>query len=307
MNKTLLAVAGKIPVFFFASILTTTAAAQGVNSGAGSVLESQPFTPGQSAQSSAVSAGPSNDAMSLLLEQNQQLRAELQALRALLEEQGFEIRKLQRDTLSRYTNTDERLSTLESGAQRTIAPVIGGETNTTPAAPASSTPSTSLVDSSPASRRNGDPGTEVATTSGPARSSSRPSRGTLQPAVLSEQQLYQMAYESAINSNFKQSIAEFDQYLSIYPQGRFVTNAYYWKGQAYLYLNQYADARDSYEIILNNFEESAKLPDAMYGLGLAYEGLGNIAQARQLLNEINHRFPNTGAANLADIRLRSLD
>ena len=74
-----------------------------------------------------------------------------------------------------------------------------------------------------------------------------------------------------------------------------------------LYLNQYAEARDSYEIILNNFEESAKLPDAMYGLGLAYQGLGNIAQARQLLNEIKRRFPNTGAANLADTRLLSLD
>ena len=298
--------ARKIHVFFFASILTTTAAAQGVNSGAGSVVESQPSTPGQPAQSSAVPAGPSSDAMSLLLEQNQQLRAELQALRALIEEQGFEIRKMQRDSLSRYTDTDERLSALESGAQTTTATVIGG-TDTTPAAPSNSAPSTSLVDPSPASTRNSDAGTEVARPSAPVRTSRRPSRGTLQPAVLSEQQLYQMAYDSVINSNFKQSIAEFDQYLSIYPRGRFVTNAHYWKGQAYLYLNQYADARDSYEIILNNFEESAKLPDAMYGLGLAYEGLGNIAQARQLLNEINHRFPNTGAANLADIRLRSLD
>ena len=152
MNKILLAAARKIHVFFFTSILTTTAAAQGVNSGAGSVVESPPFTPGQPAQSSTVSAGPSNDAMSLLLEQNQQLRAELQALRALAEEQGFEIRKLQRDSLSRYTNTDERLSALESGAQTTTVPVIGG-TNTTPAIPASSAPSTSLVDLSPASKQ----------------------------------------------------------------------------------------------------------------------------------------------------------
>ena len=47
----------------------------------------------------------------------------------------------------------------------------------------------------------------------------------------------------------------------------------------------------------------AKLPDAMYGLGLAYQGLGNIPQARQLLNDIVRRFPNTGVANLADTRL----
>ena len=142
-------------------------------------------------------------------------------------------------------------------------------------------------------------------TAAPAR---RPgARGTLQPAVLSEQQLYQMAYDSVINSNFERSIAEFDQYLSIYPQGRFVTNAFYWKGQAFLYLNRYAEARDSYEVILAEYAESAKLPDAMYGLGLAYQGLGNIQQAKQLLNEIKRRFPNTGVANLADTRLLSLD
>jgi len=45
----------------------------------------------------------------------------------------------------------------------------------------------------------------------------------------------------------------------------------------------------------------------MYGLGLAYQGLGNIPQARQLLNDIKRRFPNTGVANLADTRLLTLD
>jgi tol-pal system protein YbgF len=146
------------------------------------------------------------------------------------------------------------------------------------------------------------------TASNGAASSSRNSgRGTLQPAVLSEQQLYQMAYDSVINSNFERSLAEFDQYLSIYPQGRFVTNAHYWKGQAYLYLERFAEARDSYEMILEQYPDSAKLPDAMYGLGLAYQGLGNIPRARQLMNDIKRRFPNTGVANLADTRLLSLD
>ena len=94
---------------------------------------------------------------------------------------------------------------------------------------------------------------------------------------------------------------------SVYPGGRFVTNAHYWKGQAYLYLERYSEAKESYEIILNRYEDSAKLADAMYGLGLAYQGLGNVTQARQLLNEIKRRFPNTGVANLADTKLLQLD
>jgi tol-pal system protein YbgF len=125
--------------------------------------------------------------------------------------------------------------------------------------------------------------------------------------VLSEQQLYQMAYDSVIKSKFDLSIAEFGQYLNIYPQGRFVANAHYWKGQAYLYLNRYSEAVESYEVIGNQHQDSAKLPDALYGLALAYEGMGNFSEARRLLSDIRRRFPNTGVANLADTRLLSLD
>ena len=127
--------------------------------------------------------------------------------------------------------------------------------------------------------------------------------------MLSEQQLYQMAYDSVINSNFERSIAEFDQYLSIYASGRFVTNAHYWKGQAFLYLARFDEARASYQIILDQYSEpeAPKMPDAMYGLALAYEGLGNISRARQLLIDIKRRYPNQGVSNLADTRLLSLD
>ncbi|MAU04680.1 MAG: tol-pal system protein YbgF [Gammaproteobacteria bacterium] len=299
MNTTFAVVVTKIPVFIYMSILATAAVAQQVSS----VVESQSFIPGQQNLSSSSAANVNNnDGLSLLLEQNQQLRTEVQALRALVEEQGFEIRKIQRDSLSRYTNVDERLGMLENEAVTTVtSPGTRVTDRLSPLTPPSSTrQDTSTASSANAASENNRTATATET-------NARFSRGTLQPAILSEQQLYQMAYDSAINSNFERAVAEFDQYLSIYPDGRFVSNAHYWKGQAYLYLNQFGEARDSYEIILAQYEESPKLPDAMYGLGLAYQGLGNIAQARQLLSEIKRRFPNTGVANLADTRLLSLD
>jgi tol-pal system protein YbgF len=299
MNTTFAAVVTKIPVFIYISILATAAVAQQVSS----VVESQSFIPGQQNLSSSSAASVNNnDGLSLLLEQNQQLRTEVQALRALVEEQSFEIRKIQRDSLSRYTNVDERLGMLENEA---VTTVTSPGTSVTDRLPPLTPPSSTQQDTSTASSANAV--SENSRTATATETNARFSRGTLQPAILSEQQLYQMAYESAINSNFERAVAEFDQYLSIYPDGRFVSNAHYWKGQAYLYLNQFGEARDSYEIILAQYEESPKLPDAMYGLGLAYQGLGNIAQARQLLSEIKRRFPNTGVANLADTRLLSLD
>ena len=298
MKKAWIAVASKLVTFSILGNIGLSASAQGV----GSVIESQGVT--LSGQDQAAGSNANSDALSLLLEQNQQLRSELQALRAIIEEQGFEVRKLQRDSLTRYTSTDDRLSALEQGA----APITlsGGAVSSSTTDTADSI--ASAADSSMTNSRLVDSNENIRA-GGPnsLKSPAVSERRTLQPAVLSEQQLYQMAYDSVINSNFERSIAEFDQYMSVYPTGRFVTNAHYWKGQAYLYLDRYAEAKDSYEIILNRYEDSAKLADAMYGLGLAYQGLGNITQAKQLLNEIKRRFPNTGVANLADTKLLQLD
>ena len=297
MKKAWIAVASKLVTFSILGNIGLSASAQGV----GSVIESQGVT--LSGQDQAAGSNANSDALSLLLEQNQQLRSELQALRAIIEEQGFEVRKLQRDSLTRYTSTDDRLSALEQGASPITLSggAVSSATDTAESiasAADSSMTNSRLVDSNENIRADGP---------NSLKSPAVSERRTLQPAVLSEQQLYQMAYDSVINSNFERSIAEFDQYMSVYPTGRFVTNAHYWKGQAYLYLDRYAEAKDSYEIILNRYEDSAKLPDAMYGLGLSYQGLGNITQAKQLLNEIKRRFPNTGVANLADTKLLQLD
>jgi tol-pal system protein YbgF len=307
MNYTLKAATRKLHIIFCASLLSSTVVAQGV----GSVVESQPFTPGQSRSVNAAQvSGNNNDAMSLLLDQIGDLQTEVQSLRAMVEEQSFELRKMQRDSLSRYTNVDDRLSGLESSAS--AAPVVangaplGGSSTAAPTINEMPLVQSSISNTLPGSISQSAP-LPLATTPSRASSTRNIGRGTLEPAVLSEQQLYQMAYDSVIKSNFDLSIAEFDQYLSIYPDGRFVANAHYWKGQAYLYLNRYDEAVESYEVIGNQHQGSAKLPDALYGLALAYEGMGNISEARRLLSEIRRRFPNTGVANLADTRLLSLD
>ena len=160
--------------------------------------QDRPLFPGQNQPQAASS---NNDALSLLLDQNTQLRIELQALRALAEEQGFELRTLQRDSLSRYTNMDQRLQALENSAAPPAADPgsISGEQNqplgSSAPAVADSSPVPSSIPSAPlANTETATPETTVVT---PIRSRT----STLQPAVLSEQQLYQMAYESAINSN----------------------------------------------------------------------------------------------------------
>jgi len=312
---------------------------------AAGVVEAQPYLPGQPPQGGQPDSSSSNDALVMLLDQFREMRAELETLRGLVEEQGYDLRNLQRESLDRYTDLDARLGALSSatpspspagvstlpgagGAQQPVGSrPVAAITPTAPATastvaqqaglqPASTSPAqvpSSLV--TPASAINAaavpiaaEPAVIAPVASTAVAVSNTPAIPTLQPTVLTEQQQYQVALDSLLQEEqYQRSVAEFDQYLSMYPNGRFITNAYYWKGQAYLNLAMLNEARDAFEVIVNQYPDGRKVDDAMYSLGTVYDKLGDTDKARQLLRQVQSRYPNTSAANLADIYLRSMN
>ncbi len=272
----------------------------------------------------AQAGSSNNDALMLLLDQFQDIRNEMQTLRGMVEEHGYEIRRLQQDSLDRYTNLDARISALyqDLEAARTAGVTIGAGTGT------SSNPATTAASgtNAAASANTGTTGSATNSVSLPSTSASSGSQAAASPSqasaqsvsnnvstpattgMLTEQQLYELALDSLLQQEaYQRSVQEFDQYLAEYPDGRFVTNAYYWKGQAYVNLSMFDQARVAFETILDQYPDGRKIEDAMYSLGTVYHRLGDNARARQLLQEVRARFPNTSAANLADIYMRSLN
>ncbi|ALO46619.1 tol-pal system protein YbgF [Pseudohongiella spirulinae] len=248
----------------------------------------------------------SNDAMVLLLDQVRALRTEVETLRGMVEEQGYDVRRLQQESMDRYTDLDSRISALY---QELEAGVAAAPVSSAPAAASTAGISAGTVSASPASQSLGTP-TFVSSDPGAlstGSSSISPAAPTTQPGLLTEQQLYELALDSLLQDEaYQLSITQFDQYLSEYPAGRFVTNAYYWKGQAYVNLSMFEEARTAFETITTQYPDGRKIEDAMYSLGTVYHRLGDNARARQMLQEVRTRFPNTSAANLADIYLRTL-
>jgi tol-pal system protein YbgF len=274
----------------------------------------------------AQAGSSNNEALNLLLNQVQDIRTEMQTLRGMVEEQGYELRRLQQDSLDRYTDLDARISALyqDLEAARTAGVAIGAGsssvsgTNTVGSSNAGATTNTaSPADtsaSSPVAATASAPGSSaVNTASSPiAAAQTGISTGSTQPSaatgMLTEQQLYELALDSLLQEGaYQRSVQEFDQYLAQYPDGRFVTNAYYWQGQAYVNLSMFEEARAAFETILQQYPDGRKIEDAMYSLGTVYHRLGDNTRARQLLQDVRARFPNTSAANLADIYMRSLN
>ena len=257
----------------------------------------------------AQAAASNNDALLLLLDQFTALRGEMETLRGMVEEQANEIRRLQQDSLDRYTDLDSRLSSvfqeLDAPASAGVAPApVAIAATTTPvanttAAVTTSAATTAVTAAVAQSQQNAQPAT-----SAPALAMGAP----IQSGIMTEQQLYELALDSLLQEQLYQiSIDQFAQYLAQYPDGRFVTNAYYWQGQAYVNLSMFNEAKAAFETILTEYPDGRKIEDAMYSLGAVYHRLGDNTNARQMLQSVITRFPNTSAANLADIYLRSIN
>lgn len=264
----------------------------------------------------AQTGSSNNDALMLLLDQFQDIRNEMQTLRGMVEEHGYEIRRLQQDSLDRYTNLDSRISALyeDLEAASTAGAAIGASTGagSNPAAATPANAGGSAADSAAntavsQSAISGSPMPVTASTTGAQAAINAVSQPEA-TGMLTEQQLYELALDSLLQQEaYQRSVQEFDQYLAQYPDGRFVTNAYYWQGQAYVNLSMFDEARVAFETILDQYPDGRKIEDAMYSLGTVYHRLGDNARARQLLQDVRARFPNTSAANLADIYMRSLN
>src|SRR5690606_19122727 len=89
------------------------------------------------------------------------------------------------------------------------------------------------------------------------------------------------------------------QYIDNYPQGGFITNAYYWQGEALLLVSRHAEARDAFLKVLSDFPSDPKAPGALLKLGVAYERLGNQRQARETWRSIATQYPDS----LSEIRV----
>lgn len=288
-------------------------AADGVTEARPSYIQAQQDEQDEQPPQSGRDLSPGNsDGLSLLLQQISELRQEVVNLRSMVEEQAYELRRLRRTSQDRYEDLDSRVSTLyQEGAAATVSsggdsPAQDGSDSSQSSSGAASAINANRIPV-PGQDSSGD-GQSVDGQSGDGQQSVAVDESQLpDPSEVTEQQLYQNALDTLLQQeNYRQSIAGFDQYLENYPDGRFVTNAHYWKGQAYVNLSELEQARDEFATVVNDYPDGRKVDDSMYSLGTVENELGNPERARELLQEVMSRFPNTSAANLADIYLRSL-
>ena len=226
-----------------------------------------------------------------LLNRIDELQAEIQSLRALIEQQGFEIESAGKRARDQYIDLDSRLNQLEGGG---IAPAAVDPGSVQPGTP-------DLAQEPPEVRPPLDSGSQTRPVD-----EIDPASAEFAADPAGERPLYESAFEALKEGRYAESARRFQTFLASYPNGAYAPNAWYWLGESYYVTQNYPTALDAFRQLLSAFPDSAKAPDALLKVGYCQYELRQWSEAEATLGDVVQRYPDTTVSRLAQGRLRAL-
>lgn len=249
-----------------------------------------------------------------MLTQLQQLQREVQQLRGEVEVQGNQLRQMQEQQRTLYLDIDRRLQQQSGG----VPPALSAPTASVPGAAAGAVPPAAVSAAAPGAATVPEyaPPAPVAGTPASAPPATTPAvpvtsapAAAPQAAVASADE--QAAYEQALNilreGRYSDAAQAYRQFLATYPNGRYADNAQYWLAETQYVTRQFPQALEEFGKVVNGYPNSAKLPDALLKLGYIHYEQGDWKAARENLQAVQQRFPDSTAARLATERLQRMD
>ena len=121
-----------------------------------------------------------------------------------------------------------------------------------------------------------------------------------------EDAVYDVGSNAFKRGDYAAAIRAFQTFIKDYPTGQLVSNAHYWMGISYFNLRDYGNARSSQDALLKKFPDSAKAPDALLAVAGIYVEIGDTGSARNALEDVIAKYPASEAASKARTRLAAL-
>jgi tol-pal system protein YbgF len=136
--------------------------------------------------------------------------------------------------------------------------------------------------------------------------------GTLPPGQLpvpggSDRDNYQVAFELLKEERYDLAAAAFRQFLVAFPNSELADNAQYWLAESYYATDKFEQALRDFEIVINDYPRSRKVPDALLKMGYCNYSLKQWDAARVTLTRVQEDYPETTAARLAGQYLKRMD
>ena len=207
-----------------------------------------------------------------IMQKTQQLENDIRTLRGKIEEQDNEIAQLKHELSNRYTDLDQRLELLqqkidpdsaapEEDKQQDISPSNASKPNSINVNPAKAQTTTASTDL--------------------------------------DQAAYTVALDAYKQGGAKKAIAPMQNFIKNNPNSIYISNAYFWLAEFNLAIEptNYAEAKKNYNIVVNQYPNSAKAARALYQLyNIAKDVDRNTTSANQLKSKLLKEYPKSEEA-----------
>jgi len=123
---------------------------------------------------------------------------------------------------------------------------------------------------------------------------------------IGEQEAYHHVFDLLKQRRYEDAVRGFEDLLARYPNGEFADNARYWLGETHYVRHDYAAALIQFWRVAVDYPLSPKVPAALLKISYIHYEKGDWQRARNKLQDIIEKFPDTAEAQRAQDRLERM-
>jgi tol-pal system protein YbgF len=127
------------------------------------------------------------------------------------------------------------------------------------------------------------------------------------PPGMTSEKLYENATTDRRKGNNDLALQQFTDFLKWYGNTDLAPNAQFQIGTILFNTEKLDDALKAFDLVLTQYPENAKTPEAIYMKGMVYFKQGDKAKAANEFRTVSKRFPRTDAGKLAVEQLNDLN
>jgi tol-pal system protein YbgF len=140
----------------------------------------------------------------------------------------------------------------------------------------------------------------------PGAADSRAPAASAAPSGVTADTLWKKAVRDYTGAKDKQALSEFADFTKYFPQDTNAAEAQYYMGLIYDHGEQYDDAAQVFEAVVERYPDSPKAADAMYMKGVEYQKAKSDKKAIAAYRAFLKQYPNHANAVKARARMRIL-
>ncbi len=122
----------------------------------------------------------------------------------------------------------------------------------------------------------------------------------------SEEDVYQAGVKLLDERQFEDAVDRFQTLLIRFPTGQRAAEAHFWLGEIYFLQDLRQEAKQEFELIVTMYENHWRTPTAHFKLGEIARVSADYVTAREQYGTVISRYPDSPAAGLASLAMRSL-